>query len=265
MTDESTAPAANPARRRALRVFALVLLTLALVFFGRWFLHGRFHVTTDDAAVAGDIVSVTPQVSATVARILVEDTMTVHAGDVVVVLDDTDLRLNRERAEADLRRTVQEVQALVAQTAAYAAEAASARAEQAVVEIDRDHAAADFARRQAAAADGGVMGEELAHAEEAKRGAEARLAAAGRRVESAARRLEAQAAMTQGTDVAHHPRVLLAAATLRQALLAEARAKVRAPIDGVVARRGPRSRRRTARASASASSTSRTRSSGSPK
>ena len=86
MTNESTVPASNPARRRALRIFGVILLAVALVFTGRWFLHGRYHVTTDDAAVAGDIVSVTPQVSSTVARILVEDTMAVHAGDVVVEL-----------------------------------------------------------------------------------------------------------------------------------------------------------------------------------
>ena len=224
-------------RRRALGILASVVITALLIVGARWFLHGRHHVTTDDATVDGDIVLVTPQVSGTVAKIMVEDTMAVKAGDVLVELDATDLKMMRERAEAELLRTVRDVRSLYAQTQSASADAASAQAELSLAQIERDHAKSDLTRRQAAAADGGVMGEELAHAEEARRSAEARVVAATRRAESATQRARAQSVMTSGVDVAHHPRVAAAASALRSALINESRSQIRAPIDGQVARR----------------------------
>jgi membrane fusion protein (multidrug efflux system) len=237
MTLELPEQPKNTGRRRALGVLAFVVITALLVVVGRWFVHGRHHVTTDDASVAGDIVLVTPQVPGTVARIAVEDTMAVKAGDVLVELDATDLKMNRERAEATLLSTVREVRAQYAQTQSAAADAASAQAELSLAQIESDQAIADLKRRQAAAADGGVMGEELAHAEASHRSAEARVVAASRRADAAQARARAQSAITVGVDVLHHPRIVAAASALRTALINESRAQIRAPIDGQVARR----------------------------
>ncbi len=237
MNSETTDQPKSSFRRRALSILGLVVLVIVGTIVARWFLHGRFHVETDDATVAGDIVSVTPQVSGTVAKILVEDTMAVTAGDPLVQFDVTDMRINRERAEAEFVRTVREVRSLYAQTASLAADAASARADLDVAHIDQEHARADLSRRQAASTDGGVMGEELAHAEEASKATAARALAAARRAESANQRYIAQAAMTNGVDASHHPRVLTAASVLRQGIINEGRATIRAPIDGQVARR----------------------------
>jgi membrane fusion protein, multidrug efflux system len=237
MTTESTAEPKSSKRRRVLLTLALIVVCGAVVIGLRWYLHGRFHVETDDASVAGDVIVVTPQVSGTVAKILVEDTVAVKAGDVLVELDPTDARLASERAEADLLRTVRDVRSLYSQTETLAADAASAKADLAVAQVDRDRAMADLARRRAVGVDGGVMGEELAHAEEGKTGADARLLAAQRRAEAAQKRLAAQAANTDGIDPQHHPHILAAEATLRQALINEGRTQVRAPVDGQVARR----------------------------
>jgi len=237
MNTPSNTEAKSSTRRRLLSILALLVLTVLGLLGLRWTLHGRFHVETDDASVAGDIVAVTPQVAGTVSKILVEDTLVVHAGDPLVILDATDLKLARERAEAELLRTLREVRALYAQTDSMVADAASARADLSVAEIDRDRAIADLSRRRQAGVDGGVMGEELAHAEEARNSAEARVVAAARRSDAAGQRLKAQAANTAGVDVVHHPRVLAAAAALRQAIINEGRATVRAPIDGQIARR----------------------------
>jgi membrane fusion protein (multidrug efflux system) len=234
--DSSDTPKSN-ARRRALSILLIALLSVIVILLARWVLHGRFHVITDDASVSGDIVLVTPQVSGTVARIRVEDTMLVKAGDVLVELNETDLRMTRERAEAEFLRTIREVQAMYAQTQSLSAEYASAQADLSVVEIDRDHAAADLKRRQAASADGGIMGEELAHAEEAQRSADARLIAATRHAESVRQRSAAQEALTAGVNLARHPRMVAAASALRTAIINESRAKIRAPIDGQIARR----------------------------
>ena len=135
-------------RRRALGILATVVITALILVGARWFLHGRYHVTTDDATVDGDIVLVTPQVSGTVAKISVEDTMTVKAGDVLVELDATDLKMMRERSEAELLRTVRDVRSLYAQTQSASADAASAQAELSLAQIERDHATSDLTRRQ---------------------------------------------------------------------------------------------------------------------
>ena len=127
MNTPSNTEAKSSTRRRLLSILALLVLTILGLLGLRWTLHGRFHVETDDASVAGDIVAVTPQVAGTVSKILVEDTLVVHAGDPLVILDATDLKLARERAEAELLRTLREVRALYAQTDSMVADAASAR------------------------------------------------------------------------------------------------------------------------------------------
>ena len=55
-------------RRRALGILATVVITALILVGARWFLHGRYHVTTDDATVDGDIVSRAPTLLGTKMR-----------------------------------------------------------------------------------------------------------------------------------------------------------------------------------------------------
>jgi membrane fusion protein (multidrug efflux system) len=56
--------------------------------------------STDDAYVGGDITVIAPKVSGFIARVAVADNQTVHAGDVLVKLDDRDYVAARARAIA---------------------------------------------------------------------------------------------------------------------------------------------------------------------
>jgi membrane fusion protein (multidrug efflux system) len=235
-TPPADAAATNP-RRRLLLGVAVVVGVVAAALGLYQILVGRYHVETDDAAVAGDIITVTPQTGGMVSRILVEDTQHVKAGDVLVELDATDQRVARARAEAELARTVRDVEALYATTEALAAQAAAARAQSAAAESERARAASDLERRRAIAAEGGVSQEELLHATEQLRAAEAQLAAAHRLADAAERQMQANRAQTQGTTVANHPRVLAASAAVREAIIAEGRTQILAPVDGQVAKR----------------------------
>lgn len=86
-------------------VFLIVLA--ALVIGGAWFgiskyTHGQHHEETDNAHVESNISSVIPRISGYVAEIKVSDNQRVHKGDTLVLLDDRDLQLRLQQAEAAL-------------------------------------------------------------------------------------------------------------------------------------------------------------------
>lgn len=95
----------------------------------------------------------------------------------------------------------------------------------------------DRKRRTTLASNGAVSHEELRHAEAASAAARSTLAAAEAAVAAAREQLSSNQALTDGTDVIHHPAVQAAAAAVREAYLANERMAVLAPTDGYVARR----------------------------
>ena len=61
---------------------------------------GRFIESTDDAYVGGDVTVIAPKVSGFIADVAVTDNQAVHAGDLLVKLDDRDYRAALAKAEA---------------------------------------------------------------------------------------------------------------------------------------------------------------------
>ena len=101
------APAAG--RRRSVSTGRLALLgAAALVTAGaavaghHWWTVGRFIESTDDAYVGGEVTVIAPKVSGLIAKVLVTDNQAVHAGDLLVTLDDRDYRAALARAEASV-------------------------------------------------------------------------------------------------------------------------------------------------------------------
>src|SRR5499433_4123349 len=90
---------------------AVGLAVIAVASYGyHWLTVGRFIESTDDAYVGGDITVIAPKVAGFIAEVAVTDNQAVHAGDLLVKLDDRDYR-------AVLARTVA---AVAAQQAALA-------------------------------------------------------------------------------------------------------------------------------------------------
>ncbi|MGE0483010.1 MAG: efflux RND transporter periplasmic adaptor subunit [Gammaproteobacteria bacterium] len=236
-TETAPTPIARRRRRPLLLLIALLVLATAAAA-GNWYWQvGRFHEFTDDAYVAAHVVAVTPQVAGTVVAVNVRDTDRVARGDLLVELDPADTRVALDGAEAELARALRQVRTVYAANDTLAAEVAVRRAEhqRAVTEVDK--AEDDFATRAALVGSGAVGKEELKHAEAALAAARAALATTTAAIGAAAERLAANRALTDGVDVAHHPDVLRAAATVREAYLAWARTRILAPIDGDVAKR----------------------------
>ncbi|HLV81277.1 MAG TPA: HlyD family efflux transporter periplasmic adaptor subunit [Chthonomonadaceae bacterium] len=99
----------GPEKRRApswLKPVGLTLLAVVLVcaiLFGvRYWKYAQAHVSTDDAYLTSDVVQITPQVSGSVAKILVDENQPVQAGQLLAVLDDSTYRAGVEQARAAL-------------------------------------------------------------------------------------------------------------------------------------------------------------------
>ena len=95
------APAEAPPRRSRAKIVLPVLVALASVAGGTVLWLGRGHETTDDAQVEGHVATVAARVPGQVKQVLVTDNQKVKAGDVLVALDDRDLRARLAAARAD--------------------------------------------------------------------------------------------------------------------------------------------------------------------
>jgi membrane fusion protein, multidrug efflux system len=200
-----------------------VALTLAAAYGVYWGSVARYHQTTDDAYVGGNVVQITPQISGTVVAIGADDTQFVKAGQSLVRLDQADAHVALDQAEAQLARTVRDVRTLFATSSGL----------EAAVELRRTDltaAQSDLARRQRLGSTGAVSAEELQHSVDAVKAAQASLL-------QAQQQLAANRAHVDGTTLADHPQVRDAAAAVRNAYLTLARTDLPAPVAGFVARR----------------------------
>jgi membrane fusion protein, multidrug efflux system len=94
-------PVRVPSRKTLIISGAALIVVAALATFGHhWWTVGRFMETTDDAYIGGDITVIAPKVGGFIARVAVADNQTVHAGDVLLKLDDRDYVAARARAIA---------------------------------------------------------------------------------------------------------------------------------------------------------------------
>jgi membrane fusion protein (multidrug efflux system) len=87
-------------RKLALAGGALVVLAGAAWYGEEWWTVGRFIESTDDAYVGGDTTVIAPKVAGFIAEVSVTDNEAVHAGDLLVRLDDRDYRAALAKAEA---------------------------------------------------------------------------------------------------------------------------------------------------------------------
>jgi len=221
-TDNLKAPAISR-RWRLLAGVAGGVLAVALAYGVYWAQVLRHHQTTDDAYVSGNVVEITPQISGTVVAIGADDTQFVKAGQPLVRLDHADAQVALDEAEAQLARTVREVRNQFA-TSAQLEAAVEAK------ETELARAQNDLERRARLGSSGAVSGEELQHARDAVKAAQADLNAARQQ-------LAANRARIDGTTLEDHPEVRAAAAAVRNAYLTWKRTELPAPVSGYIARR----------------------------
>ncbi|HKG33804.1 MAG TPA: HlyD family secretion protein [Gemmatimonadales bacterium] len=240
-TDENPAEIVEPRpKRRRIPVIVVGVLALALAVWGlNRYLYSRHHVSTDNAQIDGHITLIAPRIAAFVTRILVDDNQHVQAGDTLVVLDDRDLKVRLQQAEADLHEAEAAVSSrgragqTQAQLQATRAEAASAQASVSAAEADYHKAAADVERYRKLAAQKIVSAQQFDAAEAAAAQAAAKLEAARRQAAAAGSQVSASGAAVRSADA----RLAAAQAAVSNAGLQLSYAYITAPVAGIVAKR----------------------------
>lgn len=244
-------PSAKEKRQKYLRLFALALLGVGAVWSLWYFITQAGRVHTDNAYVGADSAVVTPLVSGAVKEIRAGNTKMVRKGDILVVIDDADARIELANAEAMLvqaRQRFRQARAGDVSTSsrvtARAAEVEQARARLSMAQADFAKARDAHERRQNLAESGAVSAEEVTQSRAALQAAQARLAqaqaevaTAGAMKSSASGDLESAQALTSGFTEGTAPDVVAARARLDLARLNLERTVIRAPISGIVTNR----------------------------
>ncbi len=259
-TSATATGATSDLRRRLFTGLGGAVVLGAVLYGVWWFAVGSHHVKTDDAYVGADIAEITPQVAGAVLSVPVSDTQGVKAGQVLVVIDPTDAKIALASAEADYQRAVRMVRQSLATTDAAGAQVLArqadlerASAQTSTAEADLAKARLDRDRRAGLVQSRAVTAEEVTNAEtalkaaeNALKGARAAEAQAKADLEVAKSQKTAQGALTEGAGVEDNPTVLAAKAALDNARLNFDRTLLRAPFDGVVAKKNVETSQRVA-------------------
>jgi membrane fusion protein (multidrug efflux system) len=229
-------PRTLPWRKLLLSGCGAVLVVAVAALGMHWYSVSRFIESTDDAFVGGDITVLAPKVPGFIVQVAVSDNQNVHAGDLLVQLDNRDFKAALDRADAAVAAQQARLANLAAtehlQLALIAQARASIGAAAAEVVRTRDDQArfARLAQRGAAS----VQSAQKADSDYAQAQAESARARAG--LDAAQRqsdvigteRLQTQAQLAQAVADRDIARLNLQYTQLR------------APVDGVVANRSAR-------------------------
>lgn len=241
---------AKQKRKKMLKIFALLVIGIAILY-AIWALLFGNKVETDNAYVGAETAEITSMVSGQVEKVLVSDTQQVKKGDVLAVIDNRDAKIAVAQAEAELTKAKRQYtqssansSSLSSQILVSADDINSAKAQVAQAEVGYQQAQQEFARRQQLSASGAISKEEYTKSQSALNNAKASvdvakaaLAQAESKRKAAQSNLDANEALIKGTSQTSTPDVLVAQAKLDQALLDLERTEIKAPLDGVIARR----------------------------
>lgn len=145
-------------------IILAVLLLAGLAFGTYWFIDLAHYVSTDDAAIDGDRVNISAKMLGRIKDILVAEGDSVAAGQLLVMLDDADLRAQEAQAAASLNY---------------------ARQNQVLANVNLDKTQDDFQRAKALFNSGAATKEQYVHAVKALDTANAQYAIAQAQVDTA--------------------------------------------------------------------------------
>ena len=204
--------------RNWMRTFLLLIVPALLIIGGvyMWLTSGG-SVSTDDAMIKQDIVSVSPQVNGQVVQVLVRNGMHVKRGDVLFRIDPQPYQVALEQAQAQLAAAHLQTTQLKTTAAGTGADITGAAANLKIKENA-------LGRQQALLRQGFTTRADYEDALNEVKTAEQQLA------DAKARAANAQAAIAPGEQ----PSIAQAQAAIDKARLDLERTTIRAPMDGVV-------------------------------
>jgi membrane fusion protein (multidrug efflux system) len=215
------APAAKPRRWGRIGLIAIVPLLIAAVA-GYFYLTGGRYVSTDNAYVQQDTISISPDVSGRIVKVFVKENQRVKAGDILFVIDQEPYRNALAQADAALATARVQVATMSTDTGSANADVESANA-------DISLAQGTYSRQAALWKKGFTTRASLDAAMHEVAAARARLATARASVAKAQSQL-GSGVVGSGVPAA----VQMAMAEREKAVLNLSRTVVRAPKDGIV-------------------------------
>jgi membrane fusion protein (multidrug efflux system) len=235
------AQAAAEQRKRRLRSALFVAgglaVLIAVIFYGHeYWTSGRFMVSTDDANLQADSVSISPEVAGYVAAVAVQDNQHVVAGQLLARIDDRDYRSARASAQANADAAAAGVDVLVQQMSQQTYAIAEAQASVASDEASLSFARSDEGRYAELAQSGAGTVQE---AQQSGTSAQTQRAALQRDT-AAIGVAETQMAVLSAQLVKARAEFALAQAALGQARLNLGYTVITSPIDGVIGERSLR-------------------------
>ncbi|OOF21652.1 hemolysin D [Salinivibrio sp. IB574] len=223
-------------RVKAPLLATLIFLVIGALGAGYWWMEGQYHVSTDNAYLKGDIVTISPKVSGYIVARYVDDNQFVKAGTLLAEIDDRDYRAAVSQAKAALASASANVEHLHAQQTLQHSKIRQAASQMASAQAEYDRAKQQVARTQRLIAQHYSSEDELdaqlaqqkvrlAQLEQAKA---AHHAASDQLAVLASELKQAQAAIDDAT------------AKLTQAQLNLDDTRLYAPVDGVIGKRSLR-------------------------
>src|ERR1043165_5371248 len=118
-TTQNTGGEGSSKKRSKTFLIVLILLLAGGGWFGiSKYIHALHHEETDDAQVEANINPVIPKIAGYVTEVRVKDNELVKKGDTLLLLDDRDLKLKVEQAEAAMATAKNNLLSAKATTAA---------------------------------------------------------------------------------------------------------------------------------------------------
>ncbi len=196
---------------------SLACVILAFIIF--FWLSAIFYPTTDDSYVNANIIQISSQITAPVAKVMVEDHQFVHKGQLLALLDAKPFEISLQKALADLANAQ-----LIVKAEQSAVNAAKAETDQALSQYQ-------VAQKNVPRILTLVKEGKIAQAEGVK--AQGDLDSAKARYQAAVENLnEAQEKL--GQSIANNPQILIAQANVEQAKLDLSYTRLIAPADGTL-------------------------------
>ena len=237
-----------PTKKKSKR-FLIVLLLLLIA--GGWFgiskyMYARHHETTDDAQVESNINPVIPKISGYVTDVRVHENQRVRKGDTLLLLDDRELRLKVEEAEAALGTAESNLSSAKASTSASQANIATSQVAVGTIDAQIDAAKVnvwrttqDYNRYANLIQDHSVTQQQFEQAQAAKETAEKQLQVLQQQKLQAARQTNAVASQSAATST----QIGVVNSTIKQRQIDVENAKlylsyavITAPADGIVSK-----------------------------
>lgn len=218
-------------KAKTIRLFVFILLGLALIGGGlRWWMHGRFFESTDNAYVRADITAITPRVAGEVVSVQVKNNQAVRKGDLLLQIDPRDYEARLANAKAAVAVREAALGSNVQQKATQRAMIEEARATLEAARADESRAQKDFQRADTLVKQGVATNQRLDSATASFKSAQAGVNRTLAGVHAAT-----QQSATLDADRARLQAELEAAqASLTLAEIDLAATALRAPVDGVV-------------------------------